>query len=269
MQINSYSHARQIMQTCRNHARGKPIKQGTRMFLIEGVIELHRYGEMFARLGSDNVVTFHGDPRRYWHVAASKIFPVHFLRVSSRRWRLASMTTYPQAPGVYTREAWDRLGNARRKWREEAPEYFDGLRYSLTTHDFPNRLPDTVRVMNQDNEQAWRKQMLRYKRGWVVRAKVGALDGICSDLQSLDHMRRSELYRDMSARDLHKIVVGEDFSNHALALILAGGAQDLWRWHFDTPSDSDVMKAFDRMYRKHRDAIRTELGCFNTTRQAA
>lgn len=76
-------------------------------------------------------------------------------------------------------------------WREwptimlsvDAPEYFTGIQFDLTTQTCLNPRPNLLDTVIPEVRKQWLRDVKRFKRGLKARAKVGALQGYIEEVK--------------------------------------------------------------------------------------
>jgi len=185
--IRSYADCVELMQTCRSKANGKPLRRWARMYQEKQgyqdvfVIRLHNNAEI-AHITPDNVLEFvmsHGTLRNYSNTIVQmlhKDLPCGIIRIATGRYRIG-----------WTGKAGPRVNYGTWKQiRTEAPEYFAGLRFNLTTGECINALPDFQRRVIPEKRSDWLRSLSAFKKGIRVRAKLGVFDTL-SDQYTKDH----------------------------------------------------------------------------------
>lgn len=258
--IDTFSDCIATMARCRNPMRGKPVAAGIRLYSVpheKGTYyELRRDKLPFARIHSDNTLTLHGEPYASSNFLR-RAFGVYLCRVSKKRVRCTSVIAMKQCP-------WSM---AMSDWVRQQPEFYDGIRYDLKTMRIVNALPDTVRITNAQAEAQWRALLRKYKKGWMVRMKLGIQKAALVEVAAMKETPR------LTAKQLHDIIASGDYG-HGMHLILRA-ARPEWVWlapggHYSTYRlDMDVSYVFEKVYVQHREEIREMRGCFTDQRAAA
>jgi hypothetical protein len=61
-------------------------------------------------------------------------------------------------------------------YKSNEAEYFSGLQYCFTTNDFPNAKPIIPLEVNSSARKIWLKTLKEYRKGLIVRIKLGTYD---------------------------------------------------------------------------------------------
>jgi hypothetical protein len=145
------------------------------------------------------------------------------------------------------------------KWAQtNGPIYRPGLRMSLNTRRWINPEPVMRRVEDKAAALRWRRQLGAYKRGWLVRAKMGLFAAIIERYGLSSWRTRRELTSGFSCGDLHTAIVSEDFTDATCAKILACG--DLYL--AQVLSTPHYVGMFNRAYANRIEGIRYLAGCW-------
>lgn len=169
--IKSYEVAVGIMHTARSpKVNGKPLNTFMRMYdmgthLSAGVQRHSHYAELF-RITPDNVLTFTAD--------------VHTIRrnAASLTWKLRDV-----CPVSITRTAKFKYSVTTEGKEKNVSNYHQGLKLNLSTLSFDNPKLDTDLVETSEDWAKWRKALSDWRKGLIVRYKVGAFDGIIRHYQ--------------------------------------------------------------------------------------
>ena len=62
--------------------------------------------------------------------------------------------------------------------KNDAPEYFQGIKFDLSTGKCLNRRVDMLKSVDTDKRKEWLRLLTRWTRGIKVRMKMGVFDGL-------------------------------------------------------------------------------------------
>jgi hypothetical protein len=135
------------------------------------------------------------------------------------------------------------------------PMYFKGITFDLTTGECVNPQPDPVREINKEVNTEWRRKYSEYKRQWQIRAKLGAFDHI---VEEAARSRR----KDITPERVIEAVRSCSFEQTFVLSVIAAEMLVTRSWWSRTVAPFDTLNAFERVYARHRDAVRQQVGCF-------
>ena len=181
----SYTSMEDYFMRCRQPKKGRPIRSDMRLYK-----EGNNYGVKMVdwsgsvrgevpvfKVSPKNVVTFLLPLERVLLSAQSlvtvlpRVIPIHLCRAKKGVYRIsheAGMETH-----VY---GWKCM-------RNEAPQYFKGIKFNFLTGECLNPQPDQATTELPEQRKVWRGELRRYKRGLKARIKVGALEGFIHEEQ--------------------------------------------------------------------------------------
>jgi len=257
VRILNYDCCRLMWKSCRFPDKGKPLRvQGCRLFKEGDNFVLFRYNERIASIAPDSMFTLHVMPEGSLQWALHRIFNLRVHRYGRGKYRVGLQRT-PMTDD------------------DQLPKYFTNIRFDMFSHQCVNaaeRPPDPVRVKDSAKELDWQRKLRTYVRGWKVRAKIGAI------VHSIDaHFPKVYgKYDPLTPQTLVAIVESENYDQSA-ALIVREAlnywearqvAEKGWEnyirerstmWGY-TPAQADISKMFERVYRRHREAVYNMLG---------
>ena len=164
--IKSYEEAVCIMHTARSpKVKGKPLNTFMRMYdmgthLSAGVQRNSYYTEIF-KVTPDNKLTFTAD--------------VHIIRrhAASLTWKLNEV-----CPVTLTRRATLKYVLSTGGKHRDQTNYYQGATVDLSTLDFDNPRLDSDLVVIPEVNTEWRRVLAAWRKGLIVRCKVGAFDSL-------------------------------------------------------------------------------------------
>jgi hypothetical protein len=188
--LRSYQQVAEYYKTCRNPAKGKPLRSWARIFKTEdGNFSIHAMGynesTEIGVLTPDDVFTFTLAP----HVARNtcavtlaqslyKAIPIMWQRVGIAKYRVQHTGKTPVRND--RGQQWIDWGYMRKG----APEYFQGMQFNLKTGECVNAKPDVITKINDAKRKEWLISLRMFKLTVKTMAKVGAFDKVVKDAHS-------------------------------------------------------------------------------------
>jgi len=292
-QFWSYGHFLADHKKCRDNSFGRPVRKWCRTYLVGTDIEIRmtppywRHSEPdkvpLCRIHPDNTITFIASVEEVLRNSQSLSFSLHrLIRFSLTRWKkgvyriggtevAARITNEAEVRGAgYSTRQPHRIRGYRAGWQwlaNEAPQYFQGIRFDMNTGECLNAIPDTVREVIPEMRTEWLRCLRRYKRGLKARAKIGALSGYAESTMTARagrymSMRFSVGYQIWDVEFLHDLLEcmkSETYPEHILTAFVKS-APSKWKATEITPVD--IMDAVDKTFNTHSKALREQYGVF-------
>jgi hypothetical protein len=108
--------------------------------------------------------------------AFHRAMPLILLRVGTGRYRIAHVHEFKK----HVDSNWNYI------WmRSEAPEYFEGIQFDLTTGECLNRKPDILKQVDTEVRTDWIRKLRKFKHSMKVRAKLGVLDTLIAQAKAM------------------------------------------------------------------------------------
>ena len=228
----SYGDCLEAFKTVRNPVLGKPINgKDTRLYQDRDLsFRLTKGERTFAAIRDDDTITFTLDSETLRNtIASSLVYTMH---------RFLPMGLYRVGPGRY------RIGKLACYTRlKELPEYFGGIKFSLTTGQCLNPWLDRKHRIDKEARKVWTKTLATYRKGLYARLRLG----VTGDRESMDRWFTAEqLYQWMKAGEYPETL----FNNIA--------------YYGGRSGDYTQMTAqFESTINNHRDALRKKFGVFD------
>ena len=276
-QIQSYKDMEALFSTCRSPAKGKPLPAHWRLYKDDSEFPSvywinigWRRNKKFCEGRSDDTVKFCLTPEELYQVSNSivmvlhKIFPIRCERKRQGIYNIGAIGVVSNNWGTYLSVD-----------KDNSCEYFQGLTFDLKTCRITNPQPDLMDTTDPDMRKAWRKDLTRFKRGLKARAKVGALTGYITEVQSEDRswsLHNKEISSDSGIDLSHP--ENSDAQQYVLKCMdIEQYPEDLLRafvfWsakhnlYSRSPIDNTaVFKYVDQMFNKHSLDFRKAYGVF-------
>lgn len=162
--LSSYGDCLEVFKTVRTPVLGKPIN-GTDLRLYRDrdlSFRLTKNERTFAVIRDDDTITFTLDSETLRNtIASSLIYTMH---------RFLPLGLYRVGPGRF------RIGKLfNHKQIKELPEYFGGIKFSLTTGQCLNPQPDRKHRIDKEARKVWTKTLAAYRKGLYARLKLGVV----------------------------------------------------------------------------------------------
>jgi hypothetical protein len=204
--IESYTDAVRLFDSAKDKQKGKPLLSFGRLLKDGDAYVIHVHSLAVARITSDNVLEYLPTVEQYrsYHntIAMSfhQIVPVQSMRVGPLKYRVGHMkwigTTVQKWGG--TTNNWERL-------RNEAQEYFKGVKIDMVSGDYINSRPDFTHTVVPEKRKTWLRCLRNFKNGLKVRQKLGVFDGLVNDM-GLAHVNRWEYRYDFDGTYIDMLV---------------------------------------------------------------
>lgn len=230
IEIHSYADCVEAFKTVRTPALGKPTGVGgIRLYRDnDESFRLVLKEREFARITKDDVITFVLSRDVLADTLASnlvyvmrRLLPIELYRVGMGRYRIGSPSSHKDIRFL--------------------PEYFGGIRFSLTDLVCLNRKPDQHENVNPDARKTWLRTLKSYRMGALARLKLGMRGSAKArtniEISALaDWMRKGE-YPDALFNHLAYVAGNDEYTAHE--------------------------KAFQNFMNYHSAALRKHFGVFN------
>lgn len=160
--IYSYADCAELFVNVKNPVLGKPLRVGgIRLFKDrDQSFRLTLEDYTFAVITPDDIVTFPMSAEKLQNTIAhrltyilSRILPLRIDRVGLGRYRIGAIGHYKEV--------------------KHLPEYFEGIRFSLTDSVCLNRRPDRKDRVNPEARKVWLKVLKEHREGALSRLKLG------------------------------------------------------------------------------------------------
>jgi len=171
--IRTYADAEKLFKTARTPSKGKPIRTFGRIFKNGDDYIIDVRGVNVCRITPDNTLEFIAEVNTVRNNTFTlvgnlhSIIPIALSRVATGRYRVEHSSTL--------------IAMSQNRWihmRNDAPEYFCGIKFDLTTGQCLNRREDMLKSVDTDKRKEWLRLLTRWNRGIKVRMKMGVFDGL-------------------------------------------------------------------------------------------
>ncbi len=171
--IRTYSDADTLFKTARTPSKGKPIRSFARILKDGDGYIIAVKGTNICRITPDNTLEF---------IAAvntvrcntftlvgnlRSVIPIAISRVGTGRYRVEHSSMLRD----FSQGHWPYMKN-------DAPEYFQGIKFDLTTGKCLNRKADMLKSADTDKRKEWWRLLKAWNRGFRLRMKMGVIDGL-------------------------------------------------------------------------------------------
>ena len=176
--IRTYADADRLFKTAKTPSKGKPIRSFARILKDGDDYIVTVNGTNICRISPDNTLEFVAEVntvRRHTYTLVGNLhsaIPIAICRVGTGRYRV-------EHSGVLIDFSQGRLSQGR--WthmKNDAPEYFQGIKFDLTTGKCLNRRVDMLKSVDVDKRKEWLRLLTRWNRGIKVRVKMGVFSGL-------------------------------------------------------------------------------------------
>ncbi len=265
--IKSYADAQALFDTARNPELGKPVKKWCRMFKSEDVFLFRASfaNTLVAAITEDNTLEITmstKDMRRLSNTltgALHRLLPIAIVRLGTGRY---SAMHYSEIDKRY--EIGGLCGGVDRFMRKEGYEVFQGMKFDLTTGRCINPKPSIKDSVDTTKRTEWLRALRKFKRGVVVRAKLGVVDSVCSkvvnDRNSSNSWRKPDWFDEQWIGLLHTSIRDGQYPTE----LLVGFAQsaDVSYWKKEAPTPRKVLLAMDAVCNDLSVELRRRFGVF-------
>ena len=188
----SYADMAGYFRKVKTPSKGRPLKRGLRLYK-EGnnyVVKMQDWRGAedipLFKVSPKNVVTFLLPLEHVLRdsntlvILLPRVIPIHLTRAKKGVYRISHEGSMNMNPRL-----WDPCGSYP-NWafmRNEAPQYFKGIKFNFLTGECLNPQPDQATTELPEQRKVWRGELRRYKRGLKARIKVGALEGFIHEEQ--------------------------------------------------------------------------------------
>ena len=172
--IRTYAEAELLFSKAKSPNKGKPVRSFARL-LKDGddyIISVKKID--ICKIKRDNTLEFiaesSGIRTNTFTLVGNlhSVIPISIVRVGTGRYRVEHRSAL-QSPTLQSR--WKYMAT-------EAPEYFKGIKFDLTTGKCINRREDMLKSVNAEKRKEWLKLLKTWNRGIKVRMKMGVFSGL-------------------------------------------------------------------------------------------
>ena len=171
--IRTYADADRLFKTARTPSKGKPIRSFARLLKDGNDYIVTVKGANICRISPDNTLEFIAEV----NIVRCNTFtlvgnlhsaiPIAISRVGTGRYRVEHSSVLIDL----SQGRWAHMKN-------DAPEYFKGIKFDLTTGQCLNRRVDMLKSVDTDKRKEWLRLLKAWNRGIKVRMKMGVFTGL-------------------------------------------------------------------------------------------
>ena len=274
----SWDSLNDIMNTCRNKAKGKPISSCGRLKQdsTNGDIYLCDDWDVNGRywtVSKDNIVTFHMDSSNTGgQTVVSSMpnwFPVGLSRRGTGDYRVVFGWDYYKHVKDFTDKSdkieWTKrykLTDGEQKFFSNSPYVFDGLQYDLNNHCFINAKSMEKSVEYPEKRKQWRALLTKHKRVLKSMISIGMFKKLEEDLAKLPNEVTST-YRWYSL-PWNRVDFVEYVLSHMAKDELPEVLLRMYAFHFSTKSDTITTGQVDSFFSEYGFSFKEYLGVFKS-----
>lgn len=174
--ISSYDSAWKLMMSARTPDKGKPVFGSIRMFHSTNSDDLLLFwvrpeGKfLIGKISPDSMFTFAipEDMTKYLTYYSFCYALTYVLGLEAKRVRRKEYWIHTPAKSLGGTNAYI--------YKSDEAEYFSGLQYCFTSNNFPNAKPFVPLEVNSSARKIWLKTLKEYRKGLIVRIKLGTYD---------------------------------------------------------------------------------------------
>lgn len=260
-QLRTYNEAATYFSKGRDKVKGRPLASWGRLMQNGDTFEVRVGKDVLGRFTPDNKFTFELDVTgiRRWSCtivsSMRRALPFDIIRVGTGRYRVQHDKHLDMQ-----KFSWGEYPDYK-KFKSTAPEYFEGIAFSLTTGECMNRKVDLLDTVNADARKVWLSALRKFKRGIKVRAKLGALDKYIVEANNGDRYNRARPDWDnaMWIELLANAIQNHDFSEQLLRGMVNTAHAKSWRSAITSQS---VLEAVDSVCNSYSIQLRRHFGVF-------
>ena len=274
--LDSYEEVEKFWNSCRFKDKGKPIGSWGRLFKRGDRFDFHvnpysggdyNSNNCFASLHPHDTIEFNltvEQVRNYGQslgCSMDNIIPFGIHRIAMLRYKIWD------ADG--RDDTWTKIEKSWKgmwKFRKQAPEYFQGIKFNMLTRECLNRQPDQTRIEIPEKRKEWRRKLALYKKGLKARAKLGAFN---SHIQTLNTDKNTRHGNDWSnswvdgdrLNLLHRSMENVDYPQELLAEIVKSCLTQYW-YGYESVSSKHIDWEIDRIFKQASIPLRKKFGVF-------
>lgn len=274
--IKSYDDAKAFFAKCRTPDKGRHLKNWARLHpvsLEDGTTayEVRANGKGIVRFLPDNTLMFvcNALTARETSITLSQALqravPFYWARVATGRYRVEHILKLPYVKSSYSDDHWWEHGE---HLRNKAPEFFEGIRFDLTTGECLNRKPDILSQVVPEKRKAWLSDLRKFKKQIKVRAKMGVFDSLCKEEYDRRLANRKGYEMPDWTSDYWIKLLASSIKNTQVPMeLMVGIAQScpVTYWSPRVPTREDVLKAVESICTEQSVYLRREYGVFDET----
>ena len=246
--IRTYADADRLFKTARTPSKGKPIRSFARILKNGDDYIVTVKGANICRITPDNTLEFIAEVNTVRCNTFTLVgnlhsaIPIAICRVGTGRYRVEhSSVLIDLSQGRWTH------------MRNDAPEYFQGIKFDLTTGQCLNRRVDILKTVDVDKRKEWLRLLTRWNRGIKVRMKMGVFDGLIErrnkDKDSVKNVLTDRLY---------KAIIDGTHDTQLLYNIVLQASPTYWNQTTITPDD--VQRYIKNLLSAHSIYFRQQFG---------
>jgi len=245
--IRTYADAEKLFKTARTPSNGKPIRTFARILKDGNDYIIAVKGTNICRIIPDNTLEFIAEVNTVrcntFTLVGNlhSVIPIAISRVGTGRYRVEHSSTF--------------IAMSQNRWvhmKNDAPEYFQGIKFDLTTGQCLNRREDMLKSVDTDKRKEWLRLLTRWNRGIKVRMKMGVFDGLIE-------RRRIEGGSSLGLTEqLYKAIINGTHDTQLLYNIVLQASPTYWNQTTVTPDD--VQRYIKNLQSAHSIHFRQQFG---------
>lgn len=230
--IRTYAEAELLFSKAKSPSKGKPLRSFARI-LKDGddyIISVRKTN--ICRIKRDNTLEFiaeNNDIRVHTFTLVGNlhsIIPICISRVGTGRYRVEHRSVLQAMQG----------GNRWRYMSKQAPEYFSGVTFDLTTGKCLNRREDMLKSADTEKRKEWLRLLKAWNRGVKVRMKLGVVSGLIDRKYKSTDRATVTLVSDLRDQ-LYDAIIEGNYDTELLYRIVVCAQPSTWHQQIITQDD--------------------------------
>jgi hypothetical protein len=274
--IKTYDDAKAFFAKCRTPDKGRHLKNWARLHpvtLEDGTTayEVRANGKGIVRFLPDNTLEFvcNSLTARETSITLSQALqravPFYWIRIATGRYRVEHIKQMKYNESQSPTGHWWEDGQ---HLRTKAPEFFEGIKFDLTTGECLNRKPDILTQVIPEKRKAWLSDLRKFKKQVKIRAKMGVFDSLLkTEYDRRIANRKGYEMPDWTSDHWVKLLASSIKDTQVPMELMVGLAQSchVSYWSPRVPTREDVLKALEHICTEQSVYLRREYGVFDET----
>lgn len=233
--IRTYAEAERLFGTAKSPSKGKPLRSFARL-LKDGddyIITVKKSN--ICRIKRDNTLEFiaeNSSVRTHTFTLVGNlhsIIPICISRVGTGRYRVEHRSVL-QAITNGPKTRWEYMA-------KDAPEYFNGIKFDLTTGKCLNRREDMLKSVDVEKRKEWLGLLKVWNRGIKVRMKMGVFSGLIDRRNATDHTAKANIVKTIMSDQIYNSITEGNFDTELLYNIVLCSQPNTWYQQSITQDD--------------------------------
>lgn len=284
--VTDYDSIKAHFERARFPDKGKPLRAWARIFKDGDEYIVKTWSRELCRFLPNNTVVFTSTPEEIRYSAQTIVSAMHraipfsAIRVAKGRYRFASNSEVIKNVELKKIEfdaETDRLtaeglmGDDKYRHRyfswwswlhREAPEYFQGITFDLTTGECLNRRPDDRLVPIPAQRLVWLRALRVFKDGIKVRAKMNVFEGISDKIES----NNTPISRPDWSHETNKALLFTSLRDgvYPTELLTNIALSHSYGWSWKRPTPKEVSKTIDSICNNNSVELRRQFKVFES-----